>query len=67
MNSSTSEHSRQIIASFSSNKKFDTVENIKIGDGKYIQAIGSGDIDILAFNGKEWCENISVMFFTYQN
>ena len=39
---------------FSSYKKFDTVENIKIGDGKYIQAIGSGDIDILVFNGKEW-------------
>ena len=27
---------------FSSYKKFDTIENIKIGDGKYIQAIGSG-------------------------
>ena len=27
---------------FSSYKKFDTVENIKIGDGKYIQVIESG-------------------------
>ena len=27
---------------FSSYKKFDTIENIKIGDGKYIQVIESG-------------------------
>ena len=39
---------------FSSYKKFDTVENIKIGDGKYNQAMRSRDIDIFAFNGKEW-------------
>lgn len=35
-------------------REFDTVENIKIGDGKYIQAIESRDIDILAFSRKGW-------------
>ena len=47
-------HIKLSLSGSSSYKKFDTVENIKIGDGKYIQAIGSGDIDILVFNGKEW-------------
>ena len=44
----------QIVASGSHYKKFDTVENIKIGDGKYIQAIGSEDIDILASFILQW-------------
>lgn len=37
---------------FSSYKKFNTVENIKISN-ENIQAIESRDIDILAFNRKE--------------
>ena len=42
----------QVVASGSRHVKNSTVKNIKIGDGKYIQAIGS-DIDILAFNKKK--------------
>ena len=42
----------QIITSGSRHVKNSTVKNIKIGDGKYIQAIGS-DIDILTFNRKD--------------
>ncbi|XP_006607808.1 uncharacterized protein LOC102677414 isoform X3 [Apis dorsata] len=57
MDSGATEHMLNRCEWFSSYKKFDTVENSKIGDGKYIQAIGSGDIDILAFNGKEWVRN----------
>ena len=66
MNSGATEHMSNHREWFSSYKKFDTVENIKIGDGKYIQAIGLGDIDILTME-KNGCESISVTFFTYQN
>ena len=62
MESGAAEHMLNRREWFSSYKKFDTVENIKIGDGKYIQAIGSGDIDILVFNGKEWEKYLSNIF-----
>ncbi|XP_012341580.1 uncharacterized protein LOC105735351 [Apis florea] len=54
LDSGATEHMSNRREWFSSYRKFDTVENIKIGDGKYIQVIGSGDIDIFAFNGKKW-------------
>ena len=44
----------KIVASGSHHIKNLIQKNIKIGDGKYIQAIGTGNIDILTFNGKEW-------------
>lgn len=67
MDSDATEHMSNHREWFLSYKKFDTVKNIKIDNGKYIQAIGSGDIDILAFNGKNGCEIMSVIFFMYQN
>ena len=60
IDSGATEHMSNRREWFSSYKKFDTIENIKIGDGKYLQAIGSGDIDILAFNGKGWVRKYKI-------
>uniref|UniRef100_V9ICD9 Gag-Pol n=1 Tax=Apis cerana TaxID=7461 RepID=V9ICD9_APICE len=49
IDSGATEHMSNRREWFSSYKKFDTVENIKIGDGKYIQAIGSGDLCFSCF------------------
>lgn len=34
--------------------KFDVPVAVRIGDGKYIHAIGKGEIHIVAFDGKKW-------------
>lgn len=54
MDSGATDHMSNQRAWFATYSEFKEEMSVRIGNGKLIPAIGSGDVNILAFDGKEW-------------
>lgn len=57
LDTGASDHMSFKLEWFSNYVRFSVPISVKIGDGKHIPALGYGDIEILAFNGDEWCRS----------
>lgn len=56
LDSGATEHMSPRRTWFTNYKKINGEHPIRIGNGQVIYAIGVGDIDVLAYNGKQWNE-----------
>lgn len=54
LDSDATDHMSNNFKWFRNYKKFEIPMQVRIGDGKGILALGSGEINILAFDGKRW-------------